>query len=448
MRESAKKPTGEQSEVLTEAVSYLSASDHSTLLLEGSAGTGKTTLIAWIVEALQSKLKAATGKSYKAIMPAPTNKAVEVLREKGATSKATYTDYCTLHSALRLRYSIDEKSGAEIFTPDKSNRENKLGGATILVVDEASMIGADLLQYVEERIEEERHLKVIFIGDIKQLPPVNEDTSPVFTKGYFRLSLKEIIRQAAENPIISLSNDIYQLNNFQDHVNAEGLGYSYTKDRSAIIRHFARHRDDLGIRYLGYTNACVNAFNEEVRREIFHQPSKIEIGETIIFDRPYEVVETDDFGDPYKYVYTNNQEVLVENIEVCDEEMDIPWDKNGGKQKVRLKYYVVNDSFPILHEESEFVFADLMETLRRKAINKDFYWRDLYAIRNAFVAFKHRYALTVHKAQGSTYREVFLDYDDMMRNNSILEREKLLYTAITRASKHLTIWTSRLRDGR
>ena len=310
------------------------------------------------------------------------------------------------------------------------------------------MIGADLLQYVEERIEEERHLKVIFIGDIKQLPPVNEDTSPVFTKGYFRLSLKEIIRQAAENPIISLSNDIYQLNNFQDHVNAEGLGYSYTKDRSAIIRHFARHRDDLGIRYLGYTNACVNAFNEEVRREIFHQPSKIEIGETIIFDRPYEVVETDDFGDPYKYVYTNNQEVLVKNIEVCDEEMDIPWDKNGGKQKVRLKYYVVNDSFPILHEESEFVFADLMETLRRKAINKDFYWRDLYAIRNAFVAFKHRYALTVHKAQGSTYREVFLDYDDMMRNNSILEREKLLYTAITRASKHLTIWTSRLRDGR
>ena len=160
------------------------------------------------------------------------------------------------------------------------------------------------------------------------------------------------------------------------------------------------------------------------------------------------MVETDDFGDPYKYVYTNNQEVLVENIEVCDEEMDIPWDKNGGKQKVRLKYYVVNDSFPILHEESEFVFADLMETLRRKAINKDFYWRDLYAIRNAFVAFKHRYALTVHKAQGSTYREVFLDYDDMMRNNSILEREKLLYTAITRASKHLTIWTSRLRDGR
>ena len=147
MRESVRKPTREQSEVLTEAVSYLSASDHSTLLLEGSAGTGKTTLIAWIVEALQSKLKKATGKSYKAIMTAPTNKAVEVLREKGAINQATYTDYCTLHSALRLRYSIDEKSGAEIFTPDKSNRENKLGGATILVVDEASMIGADLLQY-------------------------------------------------------------------------------------------------------------------------------------------------------------------------------------------------------------------------------------------------------------------------------------------------------------
>lgn len=448
MRESVRKPTKEQTKILAEAVSYLSNSRHSTLLLEGSAGTGKTTLIGWIVEALQSELKETTGKNYKALMTAPTNKAVEVLREKGAICQAIYSDYCTLHSALCLRYTIDEKSGEEVFAPDKSNREIRLTGTTILVVDEASMIGAELLQYVEQQIEKKPYLKVIFIGDIKQLPPVNEETSPIFTKGYHRLSLKEIIRQAAENPIIPLSNDIYQLNNFKDHINAKGLGYTFTKDRSAIIRHFVKHRDDLGVRYLGYTNACVNAFNEEVRREIFHHPNKIEMGETIIFDRPFEVIELDDLGDPYKYIYTNNQEVLVEQIEVRDEEISFPSNKDGGKQKLRLKYYWVNESFPILHSDSEYLFADLLETLRRKAINRDFFWRDLYLVRDHFVAFKHRYALTVHKAQGSTYREVFLDYDDMMRNRKIPEREKMLYTAVTRASQNLTIWTSRLRDGR
>lgn len=440
--------TPHQSQLMAMGVEYLADSSHRRLLIEGSAGTGKTTLIAYIIKALKEELERREGRTYSAVMTAPTNKAVEVLRSKSNGSNDIYSIYCTLHSALKLRYKINEETGQEEFVPDPSAKEDKLRGTTLLVVDEASMIGETLLGHVEDALERNEQLKVIYLGDIKQLPPVNEHISPIFTKGYERLELKEIIRQAAENPIIPLSNNIYQLNSFVDETNADGLGYAFTKDRMRIIRYFAKHREDLGVRFLGYTNRCVEAFNNEVRREIFHDPKRIEVGETIIFDRPYETIDEDEYGNKYQRVYTNNEEVLIDQLDIAEEDVKIPWDKDGGTNKIRLKYYMVNDSFPILHEESGFLFADLLETLRRRAINRDLFWRDFFRVRDAFVAFKHRYALTVHKAQGSTYREVFMDYDDMLINQKPHEREKLLYTAITRASKHLTIITNRLRDGR
>lgn len=67
----------------------------------------------------------------------------------------------------------------------------------------------------------------------------------------------------------------------------------------------------------------------------------------------------------------------------------------------------------------------ILDELRKKAIKRQYYWKDYYAVRHQFVAFKHRYAMTVHKAQGSTYREVFMDYDDMLLNNKLQERDEL-----------------------
>lgn len=439
--------TPHQEQLKDIGVAYLSEKGHRTLLIEGSAGTGKTTLIAFVIKELKQALSQKGERTYSAVMTAPTNKAVEVLRSKGSLQGDIYSDYCTLHSALRLKYTIDENTGEELFEPD-GKQEEKLQGATLLVIDEASMISEKLLTYVEGYLQKNPLLKVIFVGDIKQLPPVNEVTSPIFTRGYKRLELREIIRQAAENPIIPLSNNINQLNSFIDNTTANGLGYTFTKDRAKIIRHFSQHRDDLGVRYLGYTNRCVDRFNSEVRREIFHHPKRIELGETIIFDRPYETMELDDLGNKARRLYTNNEEVLIESVDVIDKDYEIPTDKNGGYKIVRFKLYWANESLPILHEESAFLYADVLDELRKKAIKRQYYWKDYYAVRHQFVAFKHRYAMTVHKAQGSTYREVFMDYDDMLLNNKLQERDKLLYTAITRASEHLTVVTSRLRDGR
>lgn len=432
--------TPHQQSVVSQGVDYLKEDGNRILLIQGSAGTGKTTLVRYLVAELTKELYTKKGRTYSAVMTAPTNKAVEVLREKSDGEDDIYSEFCTLHSALQLKYNVDEARGIEQYVPDPTNKERRLVGPTILVVDEASMIGSDLLHYIDANMEENKQLKVIYIGDNKQLPPINETTSPVFLKGYQQLELNEIIRQAAENPIISVSNNIYLLNSYIDQVTPQGLGFSFTKDYQRIIRHFVENRHDTDIRFIAYTNRRVEEFNTLVRREIYHHPNKIEEGETIIFDRPYQV----DFATRY----ANNEEVEINSLEIQERQMDYPIDKEGHTDTIRLKVYQVNDSFPILHEESDFLFQDLLSQLRRKAINKDLYWRDYFSARDAFVAFKHRYAITVHKAQGSTYREVFIDYDDINRNQSLEERSKLIYTAITRASRHLTVLTSKLRDGR
>lgn len=196
--------TPHQRSVVTKGVAYLKEDNHRILLIQGSAGTGKTTLVHTLVSELSHELSAKKDRTYSVVMTAPTHKAVEVLRQKNSDEDNIYTEFCTLHSALRLKYSIDEDKGIEEYIPDPSIRERKLSGATILVIDEASMIGTDLLHYIDLSLEDNKLLKVIFIGDNKQLPPVNEPSyiSPIFNQGYKQLGLTEIIRQAAENPII------------------------------------------------------------------------------------------------------------------------------------------------------------------------------------------------------------------------------------------------------
>lgn len=434
--------TPHQRSVVTKGVAYLKEDNHRILLIQGSAGTGKTTLVHTLVSELSHELSAKKDRTYSVVMTAPTHKAVEVLRQKNSDEDNIYTEFCTLHSALRLKYSIDEDKGIEKYIPDPSIRERKLSGATILVIDEASMIGTDLLHYIDLSLEDNKLLKVIFIGDNKQLPPVNEPSyiSPIFNQGYKQLGLTEIIRQAAENPIIPLSNNIYQLNSYTDKTTQEGLGYSFTKDTQKIIRYFVQNRHDTDIRFLAYTNKRVEEFNKLVRHEIYDRPSKIELGETIIIDRSYQVDRD--------IIFNNNEEVKINSSEVYEIDFEYPIDKEANTDSVPLKVYIVNGCLPIIHEDSEFLFLDILDQLKRKAKKKDLLWRDYYQTRNSFAVFKHRYALTIHKAQGSTYREVYLDYDDINKNPVSEEKKKLIYTAITRASKHLTVLTSRLKDGK
>ena len=110
--------------------------------------------------------------------------------------------FCTIHSALRLKRDIDPASGVVSFKPDPYNDNIPLDKVGFLIIDEASMVNKEILSYIEKNTKD---IKVIFIGDEGQLPPVGEPFSPVFHAEYPILELTEIIRQAEDNPIIDFN---------------------------------------------------------------------------------------------------------------------------------------------------------------------------------------------------------------------------------------------------
>ena len=126
-------------------LSFLESDEHF-FLLEGSGGTGKTTLITEI-------FKKDKFKDKKIVFSATTNKAVSVL-EKYSTLNTKNVSYLTIHKLLKITRKINE-SGKEIYT-FAEELENKysykdtksIKNFHIIIIDEASMINMDLLKTI------------------------------------------------------------------------------------------------------------------------------------------------------------------------------------------------------------------------------------------------------------------------------------------------------------
>lgn len=109
--------------------------ENNFYLLKGYAGTGKTTTINNIIAEYQSN-------NYNWIASvAPTHKAVQVLRKKGAEANCHNIDYTTLHQLLGLTSEIDYETGSQIFTQVDKNNIKKYD---LIIIDECSMIDNEI----------------------------------------------------------------------------------------------------------------------------------------------------------------------------------------------------------------------------------------------------------------------------------------------------------------
>ena len=156
--------------------------------LQGYAGTGKTHCVSRYL----------IGQNRPIILTAPTNKACHVLRQM-ASQIGSDAECKTIHSVLGLRPQANFKTG---LTKLVRKREPEIQNGALLVIDEASMIGSELLAFIEEAIDTAYGVQVLLVGDPAQLPPVGELSSPAFDLDVPTARLTEVIRQDAGHPVL------------------------------------------------------------------------------------------------------------------------------------------------------------------------------------------------------------------------------------------------------
>ena len=432
--------TQHQQEKLNQSLSFLE--EGNRLLIRGSAGVGKTFMVNELIKALRESYIRGEQKIY---CSAPTNKAVAVLKGKVDAHKSV--DFITTHAALKLKRNIDYKTGEISFKPAFDPKYPPLKGVRIFIIDESSMVNIELLNYIEEHALK-NNCRVVFIGDDKQLNPVNEEDSPVFLKGYPEVELTEVVRQKGGNPIIDLSRDLQMIKSGEGVRNDVG-GYIYTYDKDRVIETLAKVNGTDDLKYLAYTNVEVDNINKLVRQRIYGTPAKIEVGETLVFNAP--------LGE----LYFTNEEILVEKVRICEKPFKFMVRRNPGSnddyEEIVLKYYSINyktiqadgifnlkdsviDTIVVIHEDSEKDYNTVCGLLKNRAKLADIPWTEYYSFIEQFADLKYNHAITVHKSQGSTYKQAIVNIKNININQNEKEKKRLLYTAITRASDLLILY--------
>lgn len=412
--------------------------------LKGYAGTGKTYTIARVVEKI---LK--THPRWKIAMTAPTNKAVQVLREASNLEGVTYK---TIHSLLGLKEVIKD-SGEIEFEKDFEEPTSGLKQYDVLVIDETSMLDDKLFMDVRRYNND---VKIIFMGDPAQIPPVNkEDCEPFLNPeehGIVELQLTQIMRQAEGSMIAEAGQQI------RDNLTKDGFMFTYgndlnvfwmPSDRPKLMDEFEKtFAGKSDARVIAWTNRKVDEYNRYIRTIMFgNDAPKLMEGEKLILNKPYYAETEKPNGDTDKTLLSTNQELELVKYMVLDFELPngriieayrccVSFiNKSGSKQRGFIF---------VLHERSAIMFGHILNDLKQTAIQSAYgerkqAWKSYYDTFRSVAQVAYGYAITAHKSQGSTYTTCFVDINNIEQNPNVVERNRILYTAITRAKSRLNI---------
>lgn len=442
------KPTNSQKKIIEALSDYLADDDYSKIfVLNGYAGTGKTTLIAAVVAALKSL-------GQRTVLLAPTGRAAKVLSQYSGEKALT------IHKRI---YREQTNAAYESKFSLNINREQD----ALFIVDEASMLSMhssddkqlfgsgslldDLVQYVQSG----RRCRLLLVGDAAQLPPVGDDYSPALSPAEMSAygtveyhSMDEVVRQEQTSGILfnatlvrcmleSGLNEIPRLDlSFDDVFSIQGgelleaLQDCYDKfgqDETIVITR---------------SNKRANRYNEGIRRNILFAEEEIESGDMLmvvknnyhyterIEDCPMSFIANGDiarlkrirrFEDFYGFRFAT---ALLQFGDYDDTEIEC---------KVLLDT-IASESPSLTYEESQRLFYEVEKDYtdirsRRKRfqeIRENPYYNALQV--------KFSYAVTCHKAQGGQWRAVFIDR--FLFGDEPMSRDMMrwLYTAITRAT--------------
>lgn len=451
--------------------------DSAVAVLEGYAGTGKTTLIGHLLAVLMED-----GRFGPIAVAAPTNKAVRVLREKILSAGVSMPhapvdpdqrnrsvgalDFASIHSFLGLKMTEREDGTQEC----KAARDPSLHEYALVIVDECSMIGSELFQRI---LIAKRDALVLFVGDPAQLPPIEpgENLSPTFAKVQLKVHLSEVVRQAADNPIIALSVVLRKAIEREQRVDAMAIAETMpplpakaglvTGDHRTIIE-FALYeiREGRDARVVAFTNNTVLAYNAAIHQALHGVTEYLFVpGERVIVHSQCDAIETDKAGMPsgVKVQLITSEELFVVSVErkhhplwpqvsalkiVLEQDAGdtvavyYPEDQGAIEREISARFAEWRQLKMLAERDANAGNYRAAQDLKEQAKHAS---QSAWALKRAFAPLRHAYALTAHKSQGSTFDSAIVDLSDLAKMKSAFQFNRALYVAATRASEHLAI---------
>ncbi len=445
------EPTPCQSRLFRDVAAFVTCDDADILVVNGYAGTGKTTALSAVIAALKDV-------GTPSVLLAPTGRAAKVFA--GIAQRPAFT----IHKHIYRQKSVGSDGfGQFSLSPNKAK-------GTLFVVDEVSLIGIDaaqgqgsaafgtgnLLSDLVEFVRNGMDCRLILVGDAAQLPPVGLDASPALSRpfmdgfGGVRYSeLTSVVRQAADSGILRNATHLREMiagSGGDELFSGWGLDLRGSDDVErigggelieAITDAYGRYGED-GTVILCRSNKRAIRYNLGIRSTVQFKEERLVRGDALmIVKNCYQFVEDVpgmDYianGDIAKLVRIGGFEERY-GLHFATATLRFPdYDDVDVTAKVCLDTLESEAASLTYEQQNELyqgVSADYADRKTKKkiweAVREDPYFNALQL--------KYAEAITCHKSQGGQWDCVFIDCP-FWQDEQTLDDLKWLYTALTRA---------------
>ena len=410
-------------------------------ILRGYAGTGKTSIMAALVRAMDELRQ-------PVVLLAPTGRAAKVLSRY--SGKPAYTIHKCIYRQRQL--------GIEDFTLADNLRKR-----TLFIVDEASMISGQrdgssfgtgmLLDDLVSFVYAGEGCRLLLLGDDAQLPPVGSSLSPALDAQYMAgygldvttYTLTQVARQALDSGIlanatrlreqIAMQNTECTMQNGQDFHTLAGTEFLEELERAY------REAGEEETIILTRTNRRTNLYNQGVRGRILWKEDEISTGDRLMVSKnnyfwseQYEDLPFLANGDMLEIVRLRNTREMY-GFRFADASLralDYDWEIDVVLWLDTLTTDSPESNYTLQKTLFERIAEDYPELQRNKkklieAIYKSPYFNALQV--------RFAYAVTCHKAQGGQWKRVFIDTGNIPPEQRDTDYLRWLYTAVTRATE-------------
>lgn len=395
------------------------------VLIKGFAGTGKTYLAKHIIDEFINQNKTVT-------CLAPTHQAK--LQLQSNIKERSKLKFTTVASFLNVKLQKNKMTGRKEFT-DGSVNKSKV--TDVIIVDESSMLTE---KQVFNLLKLQTKSLVIFIGDFNQLPPVNSENGEVYFNSLITYELLNQQRNSGE--ILAMCNILRQKVLYPTET-VENVVVLDSSDElfENLMMVLEYDADPYKTSYLGYTNATVNNYRNKIHKELYGDDN-FHCGQFVRLETP---TKTGTIGEVYVITNIKKEKVnLFGEIDFDGYHAVISNIITGLSEDIICLNY--NDQDDVmeclegLYKEAEDAFMKFQKQKNpdRKKLAK-LNWEDIIKTietTEKISMLSSPYALTVHKSQGRTIDNVFLDVPDIRKYGGNIKK-KLLYVGASRAKECL-----------